>query len=119
MTEISKIISFKTRKIYILGVLVCLSVEQTSRQSLSYGTIPVRNSTGNSSVCKFHDQLFFAPNNNGFLSKMSTNKCIFSAKWLSQESYKPWLKEFKGDNRNAFVPYVTNLLTLALWVTVP
>ena len=66
MTEISKIISFKTRKKYILGSLVCLSVEQTSRQSLSYGTVPVRNSTGNSSVCNFHDQLFFAPNNNGF-----------------------------------------------------
>jgi len=41
--------------------LVCLSVKQTSRQSLSYATVPVRNSTGNSSVCKFHNQVgFFA-----------------------------------------------------------
>jgi len=59
MTEISKIMSYKIKKIYILGFLVCLSVEQTSRQSLSYGTVPVRNSTGNSSVCNFHDQVFF------------------------------------------------------------
>ena len=101
MTEISKIISFRTRKnIYILGVLVCLSVEQTSRQSLSYGTVLVRNSTGNCSVCKFHDQFFLRQTTTDFFSKMSRNKCIFSAKWLFQESYKPWLIEYKGDNRN-------------------
>jgi len=39
-----------------------------------------------------------------FFSKMSKNKCIISAKWLSQESYKPWLMEFDGKIKMPLFP---------------
>ena len=39
---------------------------------------------------------FFCAGNQQFLSK---SKCIFSAKWICQELYTPWHKEFKGDKQ--------------------
>jgi len=77
MTEISKIISYKTGKIYILGFLVCLSVEQSSRLSPLYGTEPVRNSTGNSSVCKFYDQVFLRRATTDFFLKWAKINVFF------------------------------------------
>ncbi len=43
---------------------------------------------------------------------MSKNKCIFSAKWLSQESYKPWLKEFKGDKQKCLCSLCDKLIDI-------
>jgi hypothetical protein len=60
----------------------------------------------------FTINFFYAPENNGFFFKMSKNKCIFSAKWLSQESYKPWLKEFKGDKQKCLCSLCDKLIDI-------
>jgi len=113
MTEILKSISFKTKNIYIYWGFWYV-YRWSRRVDSHFRTVLYRYAIVREIVAfaNFTINFFFAPNNNGFFSKMSKNMCIFSAKWLFHEAYKPLFIEFKGDNRNAYVFYVTNLLTL-------
>jgi len=89
-----------------------LSRRSVRPSPISYGTVPVRNSTGNSSVCNFHDQVFFAPDNNKKNLNEPKKVLFFLPNGSLRSHTSHGSKNLRAINRNAFVPICDKLIDI-------